>query len=202
MFVVGVAGGIGSGKTTVSNRFAELGVTIADADVASRTIVEPGTPALAAIVDRFGEEILQEDGYLNRAKLRPIVFGSPDERRWLEKLTHGPINAELKRTMETATSSYSILILSAGSGRSPVMNRVLVVDVPPGLQLERVTARDSNSPEQVKAIMAAQPSREERLALADDVLVNDGTLEKLLAGVDKLHEQYQGLAETSNQSST
>ncbi|MDA0789261.1 MAG: dephospho-CoA kinase [Proteobacteria bacterium] len=194
MFVVGVAGGIGCGKTTVSDRFAELGVTIADADVASRTVVEPGTPALAAIVSRFGEDILQENGYLNRAKLRPIVFGDPAQRRWLEKLTHGPINAELRRIMETASSSYSILILSAGSGRSPVMNRLLVVDVPPSLQLERVTARDNNSREQVQAIMAAQPSREERLALADDVLVNDGGLEELLAAVDKLHQQYQDLA--------
>lgn len=197
MYVVGLAGGIGSGKTTVSNRFEELGVTVADADIASRTIVEPGQPALAKIANRFGQDILQADGALDRAKLRTIVFSDTEERRWLEKLTHGPINAELRRIMETANSSYSILVLSAGSGRSPVMNRVLVIDVPPALQLTRVTERDSNSEAQVQAIMDAQPSREQRLSVADDVLVNDGGLEQLHDGVDKLHLEYLKLSTES-----
>ena len=196
MFVVGVAGGIGSGKTTVSDRFAELGVTIADADVASRTIVEPGTPALAEIIARHGEGILFEDGTLNRSQLRKIVFSDPTERKWLEKITHDPINAELRDTMEQAASSYSVLILSAGSGRSPVMNRLLVVDVPPELQIKRVTKRDNNTAQQIQAIMDVQPTRQQRLDLADDVLVNDGTLGQLIASVDRLHTKYVELSLT------
>tara|TARA_B110000196_G_scaffold269209_1_gene243674 strand:+ start:1177 stop:1782 length:606 start_codon:yes stop_codon:yes gene_type:complete len=195
MFVVGVAGGIGSGKTTVTDRFAELGITIADADVASRTIVEPGKPAHAEIVARYGHVILLQDMSLNRPKLREIVFSDAKERKWLEQLTHGPINAELKQTMEQATSSYSILVLSAGSGKSPVMNRVLVVDVPPALQLQRVSNRDNNSHGQVQAIMDAQPSREQRLNLADDVILNDGDLEQLINGVDTLHNKYIELSD-------
>ena len=197
MFVVGIAGGIGSGKTTVSDRLSELGVTIADADVASRTIVEPGTPALAEIAARHGQSILAEDGTLDRARLRKIIFGNTGERKWLEKLTHGPINAELRRTMEKSTSSYSVLILSAGAGRSPIMNRLLVVDVPPELQIKRVTTRDNNTQQQVQAIMDVQPTRQQRLELADDILVNDGTLEQLIAKVDRLHAKYVELSETS-----
>ena len=194
MFVVGIAGGIGSGKTTASDRFAELGVTIADADVASRTIVQPGTPALAEIIARHGEGILFEDGTLNRSQLRKIVFSDPIERKWLEKITHDPINAELRDTMEQAASSYSVLILSAGSGRSPVMNRLLVVDVPPELQIKRVTKRDNNTAQQIQAIMDVQPTRQQRLDLADDVLVNDGTLGQLIASVDRLHTKYVELS--------
>lgn len=194
MFVVGVAGGIGSGKTTVTDRFAELGVTIADADVASRTIVEPGKPAHAEIVARYGTDILLKDCNLNRPKLREIVFSDPNERKWLEQLTHGPINAELKQTMEQATSSYAILVLSAGSGNSPVMNRVLVIDVPPAIQLQRVTNRDNSSPEQIQAIMDAQPTRTERLNLADDIILNDGGLKQLIDRVDTLHNKYIELA--------
>ncbi|HAK52177.1 MAG TPA: dephospho-CoA kinase [Gammaproteobacteria bacterium] len=197
MFVVGIAGGIGSGKTTISDRLSELGVSIADADVASRTIVEPGTPALAEIVARHGQRILAEDGTLDRSQLRTIVFRDTAERKWLEKLTHGPINAELRRTMEQSTSSYSALILSAGAGRSPIMNRLLVVDVPPDLQIKRVTTRDNNTRQQVQAIMDVQPTREQRLRLADDILVNDGTLEQLIARVDQLHAKYVELSETS-----
>lgn len=190
MFVVGVAGGIGSGKTTVTNRFAELGITIADADVASRKIVEPGKPAHAELVARYSDDILLQDNSLNRAKLRKIVFSDVQERKWLEQLTHGPINAELKLTMEQATSSYSILVLSAGSGKSPIMNRVLVVDVPPALQLERASNRDNSPSEQVQAIMDAQPSREQRLSGADDVILNDGDIEQLISCVDTLHNKY------------
>ena len=194
MFVVGIAGGIGSGKTTVSDRFAELGVTIADADVASRTIVEPGTPALAEIIARHGESILFEDGTLNRSQLRKIIFSDPTERKWLEKITHDPINEELRDTMEHAESSYSVLILSAGSGRSPIMDRLLVVDVPPELQIKRVTKRDNNTAQQIQAIMDVQPTRQQRLDLADDVLVNDGTLGQLIASVDRLHTKYVELS--------
>lgn len=198
MFVVGVAGGIGSGKTTVTDHFTKLGVTVADADVASRTIVEPGRPAHAEIVARYSNDILLQDNTLDRSKLRQIVFSDSNERKWLERLTHGPINAELKQTMEQATSSYSILVLSAGSGRSTVMNRVLVVDVPPALQLQRVSSRDNNSDEQVQAIMDAQPSREQRLRLADDIILNDESLEQLINSVDKLHNKYRELSETEN----
>ena len=194
MLIVGLIGGIGSGKSTVSDRFAQLGVTIADADVASRSITKPGTPVLEKIVKRYGNAILQPDGSLNRAGLRPIIFGDTKERRWLEKLTHGPINAELRRVLESASSDYAILVHSARSGRSPLMDRVLVVDILPEIQMKRVIARDNNSREQVQSIMDAQLSREERLAIADDVLVNNGNLEQLMFEVGKLHRQYLSLS--------
>ncbi len=194
MLIVGLIGGIGSGKSTVSERFAQLGVTIADADVASRSITKPGTEVLEKIVNRYGNAILQPDGSLNRAGLRPIIFGDTKERRWLEKLTHGPINAELRRVLESASSDYAILVHSARSGRSPLMDRVLVVDILPEMQMKRVIARDNNSREQVQSIMDAQLSREERLAIADDVLVNNGNLEQLMFEVGKLHHQYLSLS--------
>ena len=194
-YVVGVTGGIGSGKTAVTELFQQRGITIADADVASRVVVEPGTPALGRIVDHFGETVLQADGTLDRAALRTIVFDSADERRWLESVTVPAIMSELGRILSESTSPYAILMLSSGSGKSPLIHRSLVVDVPEDVQIERVTRRDNNTPEQVRAIMAVQPSREQRLEYADDVIVNDGTLEALEQRVEELHQQYLKLAE-------
>lgn len=198
-FVVGLTGGIGSGKSAVSTMFAERGVTIADADVASRTVVMPGTPALAKIVEHFGRGVLNEDGSLDRAALRQIVFANAEERRWLESVTVPAIMAELRHILATSTAPYAILILSSGSGRSNLTHRSLVVDVPPDVQIARVTARDNNTPEQVRRIMDAQPPREARLQYADDVIVNDGSLEALAREVDRLHRQYLDMAENSIQ---
>lgn len=193
-FVVGLTGGIGSGKTTVSNLFAELGIVIADADIVSRTIVEPGKPAHKAIRERFGQTILLDNGRLNRAKLREIVFSRSDDRKWLESLTHAPIVQRLKEIIEGAISPYSILVLSAGTGRSPMINRMLVIDVPEALQISRVKDRDSNSIEQIKAIIQSQPTRQERLGWADDVITNEGSLENLLPEVENLNSMYLCLA--------
>ncbi len=193
-FVVGLTGGIGSGKTTVSNLFAELGIVIADADIVSRTIVEPGKPAHKAIRERFGHSILLDNGSLNRVKLREIVFSSSDDRKWLEGLTHAPIVERLKEIIEVATSPYSILVLSAGTGRSPMINRMLVIDVPEALQISRVTDRDSNSIEQIRAIIKSQPTRQERLGWADDVIANEGSLENLQTEVENLNSMYLCLA--------
>lgn len=195
-FVVGLTGGIGSGKTAVSDLFAARGITVADADVASRNVVLPGTPALAQIVDHFGEKILNQDGSLDRPALRQIVFADGHERKWLESVTVPAIMTELRQILASSQSPYSMLMLSSGGGRSPLVHRSLVIDVPPELQIERVTGRDNNTPEQVRAIMAAQPSRQERLQYADDVIVNDGSMERLEQEVDRLHRQYLEMAGT------
>ncbi len=194
-YVVGLTGGIGSGKTTVSDLFANLGITIADADVVARTIVEPGRPAHSAIKDRFGGSILLEDGFLNRAKLRQIIFSKPEDRRWLERQTHGPIMQMLAEIIESAASPFSILVLSAGAGRSPQINKMLVVDTSEELQISRVTRRDSNSRQQVESIMASQPTREERLSRADNVIVNEGSVDQLEQEVLDLHHYYSKLAD-------
>jgi len=194
-YVVGLTGGIGSGKTTVSDLFANLGITIADADVVARTVVEPGRPAHFAIKDRFGGSILLEDGFLNRAKLRQIIFSKPEDRRWLERQTHGPIMQMLGEIINSATSPYSILVLSAGAGRSPLINNMLVVDTPEALQISRVTERDNNNRQQVESIMASQPTREERLTWADNVIVNEGSKDLLEQKVLDLHQYYSKLAD-------
>jgi dephospho-CoA kinase len=195
-FVVGITGGIGSGKTAVSDRFRALGIAIVDADVASREVVKPGMPALDEIRRHFGEGVIQPDGTLDRAALRQKVFADPAERQWLERLLHPSINAWIREQLEKATSPYVILV-------SPIMfetqqhlltNRVLVVDVPESVQLARTMARDNNSETQVRAIMAAQASREKRLDRADDVIVNDGGLEALDREVATLHRMYLALA--------
>ncbi|HJL61837.1 MAG TPA: dephospho-CoA kinase [Pseudomonadales bacterium] len=194
VFVVGLTGGIGSGKTAVSDRFGERGITIADADVAARVVVEPGTQALEKISQHFGSDVL-ENGELNRAALREIVFSNATERRWLESVTVPAILQELRRILDYALSPYAILMLSSGSGRSPWIDRRLVIDVSPEVQIERVATRDSNTPEQIRAIMKTQPSREERLKYADDVIVNDGDFSQLDREITQLHQQYLNLAE-------
>ncbi len=193
-FVIGITGGIGSGKTAVTDRFQSRGITVADADVASREVVQPGMPALAAIADHFGPEVISEDGTMVRAAVRKIVFADPDERKWLESVTVPAIMDKLRDILAKSGSPYSLLMLSSGTGQSPLIHRSLVVDVPPDVQVARVMSRDNNDEEQVRAIMAAQPSREIRLEYADDVIVNDGSLEQLDEAVQALHEQYLTMA--------
>jgi len=193
-FVIGITGGIGSGKTAVTDRFQSRGITVADADVASREVVQPGMPALAAIADHFGPEVVSEDGTMVRAAVRKIVFADPDERKWLESVTVPAIMDKLRDILAKSGSPYSLLMLSSGTGQSPLIHRSLVVDVPPDVQVARVMSRDNNDEEQVRAIMAAQPSREIRLEYADDVIVNDGSLEQLDEAVQALHEQYLTMA--------
>ncbi len=194
VFVVGLTGGIGSGKTAVSDRFETKGIAIADADVAARVVVEPGTEALNKIEEHFGKEILNSDCTLDRSALRNIIFADQSERKWLESITVPAILAELKRILDTATSPYALLMLSSGSGQSPWIHRNLVVDVSPEIQMERVMKRDNNTKSQIEAIMKTQPSRQQRLDYADDVITNDGNLEQLDAEVTRLHEHYLELA--------
>lgn len=194
-FIVGLTGGIGSGKTAASDLFAKLGIAIIDADVCARIVVEKGKPALEAIRSHFGDSVIQEDGQLDRAKLRQIVFSDPDQRRWLESLLHPIIFEEMCAQLKHATSPYAILVspLLIEAGQTALCNRILVVDAPESLQLSRTVTRDNNSAEQVQAIMASQASRQERLARADDVLLNDGNLETLANRVAELHQQFLGL---------
>ena len=198
MFVVGLTGGIGSGKTAVSDRFANLGIDIVDADLASRVIMDPGRPAYAEILAHFGEEILQDDGRLDRAAIRRKVFADPDQRHWLERLTHPLIGRELRDGLESARSAYAILVnpIMIESGGFRRTDRLLVVDLPVEVQIQRTMTRDENTDEQVRRIVAAQVSRERRLEVADDVIVNDGDIEALDPQVEALHDRYQRLAQT------
>lgn len=193
-FVVGIAGGIGSGKTAVSDRFHCLGIEIADADIASRRVVEPGQPALRTIADRFGTDALLGDGNLNRGVLRARVFKDASERRWLESLLHPLINQWIRNTLDAAQSPYAILVNPLMRQRDPRADRILVVDAPEQVQIDRAMARDGVAESQVRAILASQLDRRSRLRLADDVINNDGSLDDLHRAVDRLHERYARLA--------
>jgi len=197
MLVIGLTGGIGSGKTLTTDHFARLGITIVDADVASRVIVEPGRPALKAIAERFGAGVLQANGSLNRARLRDIVFTDPEARKALEQITHPRIAEEIARQLAASTSPYTILVspLLFESGQHRFAQRTVLIDAHEAHQRKRAAQRDGVSEEQIEAIMAAQMSREERRQHADDVLLNDGDIEHLHAAVETLHQRYLALAE-------
>jgi dephospho-CoA kinase len=199
MFVVGITGGIGSGKSAVSDRFKRLGIKVVDADIASREVVKSGQPALRAISEHFGADLIQADGSLDRARLRARVFAEPSERVWLERLLHPLINEYIRRELTAADSQYAILVspLLVETGQSRFTHRILVVDVPEEVQLARTMARDSNDATQVKAIMAAQASRDARLAIADDVIRNDSGFDALDKAVAELHQRYLDLASRS-----
>lgn len=196
MYVVGLTGGIGSGKSAVSALFESHGAAVVDADIAARVVVQPGQPALARIAEHFGPDILQKDGNLNRAALRKKVFSDAQERGWLEKLLHPLIFTELQRQLRAATGPYAILVspLLVETGQSRLTQRILVVDAPEELQVERSMARDASSEEQIRAIMKAQASRDKRLSYADDVIVNDRSLQELAQEVEDLHKKYCELA--------
>ena len=189
-YVVGLRGGIGTGKSTVSDLFAAKGVVIVDADIAARRIVEPGRPAYNAIVEYFGDDVLQNNGILNRAKLRVLVFKDEAKRLFLESQTSGPIVQDLLDEVANAESPYAILVLSTGLGKVMGMNRLLVVDAPIELQIKRVMVRDNNPRQQVEAILAAQPSRELRVKDADDIILNDDEIDRLELDVERLHALY------------
>jgi dephospho-CoA kinase len=191
-WILGLTGGIGSGKSAAAERFAELGVHVVDADQVARSVVEPGSAALAQIVDRFGVPILASSGELNRAALRERIFTSVEDRHWLERLLHPLIRQEIWASLSRAESPYAVLVspLLVESRQHEQVDRVLVVDVPEDLQLQRVLARDQVSEDQVRAILAAQARREDRLRHANDVLVNDRDLSWLRQEVDRLHDRY------------
>ena len=190
MFVVGITGGIGSGKSAVTDYLETRGITVVDADKVARVVVEPGTPALNAISEHFGTDILLTDGGLDRAALRKIVFDYPDERKVLEGITHPRIRDEITRQLSEASSPYVVLSspLLLESGQNTFADYVVVVDVPEEVQLRRTMARDDNSEALVKQIMAAQLDRKTRLSRADTSVTNDGSLEALYERVEKLHD--------------
>lgn len=198
MLVIGVTGGIGSGKTAATDHFQSLGITVVDADLASRVIVEPGRPALKAIEEHFGANVIAGDGTLDRRALREIVFAKPEERKWLEQLTHPLIGQEIASQIQNSKSEYTILAspLLLESSQHHLAKRVLVIDVPESVQVERTITRDNTTEDGVKAIIAAQMKRQDRLAKADDVIVNDQDLAHLQQEVEKLHQTYLEMART------
>jgi dephospho-CoA kinase len=195
---VGLTGGIASGKSTVANLFAALGVSVIDTDVLAREVVAPGSAGLDAIVQHFGPDILLADGTLDRAKLRARVFSAPDARRWLEQLTHPLIRQLMEQRCEAAGGPYQIVAipLLTETGRDRRVDRVLVVDCDPATQIRRLQARDGATQEAATRILAAQATREQRLAIADDVIANDGDIGRLREQVEPLHAQYLELAAT------
>lgn len=197
MYVVAITGGIGSGKTTVANQFAALGIEVIDADLIAREVVEPGTPALAAIAEHFGAGILDETGALDRRALREHIFSEPAAKAWLNALLHPLIRSEMLRQCAAAESPYCLLVvpLLVENRLTGLADRVLVIDVDEATQIERTCRRDGVSREQAEAILAAQASRAERLAMADDVLDNQsGTSEAIRARILALHETYLAFA--------
>lgn len=197
--VVGITGGIGSGKSAVTRCFEDLGIAVVDADVAARVIVEPGGAALAAIAEHFGEDIIMPDGTLDRAALRQRVFSDAPERLWLEQLTHPLIGEEIRRQLVAARSPYAILSspLLLETSQKDLVDCVVVVDVPEEVQLQRAAQRDANSEDQIRRIMAAQMQREQRLELADIVIDNSRPLAELDGVVGELHKEFLLRAEKS-----
>lgn len=196
MFVVGVTGGIGSGKSTVTRLFADLGVLVVDADQSARAVVAPGSTALIAIQSHFGNTVIQADGALNRSALRQIVFDQEIERRWLERLLHPLIRDHIQFELAKALSSYAILEspLLFESKQRQLTQRVLVVDASEQTQIRRAMKRDGSDEAQIRAIIAAQMTREERLQLADDMISNDEDGGDLSPSVNALHQTYLKLA--------
>ena len=196
MFILGLTGGIGSGKSAASAYFRDQGIVVVDADIVAREVVEPGQPALIAIKERYGSEALLDDGTLNRAWLRAKVFAEPNERKWLESQTHPRIRDSIIAQLKAATSPYAILEspLLFESGQSELVARILVIDVPEEIQVERACSRDGNEEEQIRRIIAAQMPRSERLQRADDAVDNSGDLEALYNQLAPLHQSYLQLA--------
>jgi dephospho-CoA kinase len=190
--IVGITGGIGSGKSAVTQRFEQQGITVVDADLAARVIVQPGKPALSAIAEHFGQDMIQADGALDRAALRQRVFADDNERRWLEQLTHPLIGQEILDQLAASRSPYTILSspLLLETSQKALVDCVVVVDVPEETQLARTMRRDDNDEAQVKRIMAAQIAREDRVRQADIVIDNSRTLEELDDLVEELHKEF------------
>jgi dephospho-CoA kinase len=196
-FLVGLTGGIGSGKSAAAERFAHHGIVCVDADIASRAVVEPGMPALQAIANHFGSHLVKADGSLDRTALRHLVFADDSKRRWLQGLLHPLISDYLREHIQAATSAYVILVnpLLFESRQNSWCNRVLVIDVPEALQITRTMSRDNNTREQVENIMRAQADRQQRLQAADDVIINDQDKSHLHAQVDQQHQRYLKLCQ-------
>lgn len=195
-YVVGLTGGIGSGKSTIADEFAALGVPIIDADIVAREVVAKGSPLLAEIATHFGVEILNKDGELNRAKLRQIVFNQPEEKTWLNNLLHPAIRNEMLKQLDEVNFPYALWVvpLLIENKLTEFCQRILVVDVSPEIQLERTLKRDKSNLDTIKNIIQSQVSRAERLSYADDIIENNLPLNENLKNiqqqVQKLHADY------------
>lgn len=196
--IVGLTGGIGSGKSEVSSRFERLGIEVVDADVIAREVVTPGSFALHKIVEHFGNGILFSSGHLDRKKLREFIFEDPSEKIWLENLLHPIIRTETIAQLRRSQSAYTILSspLLLETDQYKLVDRILVVDANEQLQVERASSRDTSNPDQIKKIMATQMNREARCAKADDIIHNHGDLQELQQQIELLHSRYLNLAQT------
>jgi dephospho-CoA kinase len=192
---VGLTGGVGSGKSTVASHFEALGVPVIDADILARQVVAPGQPALLEITDYFGEEVLKE-GHLDRALLRRKIFADDHQRRWLEGLLHPLIYEAIEQQIASLSAPYVLIVvpLLLEAGRQDLVDRVLVVDVDPKVQIQRVVGRDQLESSEVENMLKAQINRETRLAAADDVLDNSGSPDDLPEMVLKLNQFYLNMA--------
>lgn len=196
MLVIGLTGGIGSGKSTVAEMFAALGVPIIDMDHIARHVVEPGQPALTQITHEFGTNILDAEGHLNRRRLRQLIFDSAEKRRRLEAILHPLIRQETERQLAKLDTAYCVIVipLLLEANQRSLVDRILVVDVPETLQITRTMQRDGASTEEVQKILVAQLDRNSRLAAADDVIDNSAGLEQTRIRVAELDQQYHRLA--------
>jgi len=201
VYTVALTGGIGSGKSTVAEAFSQLGITVVDADVIARQVVEPGQPALDLIVQHFGADILLEDGTLNRRELRQKIFNSPQEKEWLSQLLHPIIHQRTQTEISQAVSPYVLWVvpLLVENNLQQKADRVLVVDIPVECQIERTMKRDNITRLQAQQILSAQATREQRLAVADDVIANDSHPDDIIGHVENLHRQYLTLASRTSQ---
>lgn len=197
--IIGLTGGIGSGKTAASDWFAQQGITVIDADVVAREIVEPGEIALTEIQQTFGNWVIQQDGTLNRAALRQYIFNHPEARATLEGITHPRIRQQIISQLNNATSPYRMLVspLLIESRQHELVDRVLLVDVPEHLQLSRASLRDSQTAEAIAKIMQVQMPRLQRQTHANDIVVNDGDLVHLYSQLMPLHQKYLQLAQAN-----
>ncbi|MHB1949106.1 MAG: dephospho-CoA kinase [Gammaproteobacteria bacterium] len=197
MLVIGLTGGIGSGKSAVAKLFSERGVTVIDTDQLSRDVTQPGQPALEQIAEKFGRDILLPDGGLNRTALRKLIFIDENKRQWLEQLLHPLIRAEMQRQIEAARPPYCIVVipLLLEKESNPLIDRILIVDALESDQIKRTQIRDNASPDEIKSIIKTQVTRPERLAKADDIIDNNGALIDLIPQVDRLHGFYTALAQ-------
>ena len=195
--IIGLTGGIGSGKTAASDYFQSLGIKVVDADIEARAIVEPGSDILTTIYHHFGSSVLTDTGELNRGWLRQQIFQSPEERLWLESLTHPAIRERIRLQLSTADSPYVILVspLLFESGQHLMTDRTLLIDLPEALQRTRASLRDNNTQEQIDAIIQAQMSRQERQERADDIIINDQDLKDLQQECLNYHQNYLKLAQ-------
>ncbi|NVN81992.1 MULTISPECIES: dephospho-CoA kinase [unclassified Vibrio] len=195
--IIGLSGGIASGKTTVANLFNKhFGIDIVDADIVAREVVALGSEGLNQITAHFGEDILLEDGTLNRAKLREVIFTDPTEKQWLNDLLHPMIRDKIDSDLSKVTSPYALLVapLLVENQMQGMADRVLIVDVPAEVQIERTMSRDNVSREQVTSILKSQASREQRLAVADDVIKNHTKNQELLPQITDLHQKYLAIS--------